>query len=213
MKLKNKKAFYLIVYSMLIVPIMIAIFSLFTNLLGKTLGYISAYSTYLILILCGIIIFRKSGTRIETKKSAFNILYYIIAFLPVVATFFVAFLPISNELTFYSISIVALYAITNATIEELFWRYTYNKTFGNNLAFAFLIPSIIFSCWHFALLFAQGMSYHGGALALVGGASFMGFLWGFVMYKTHNIKIVILAHMVTNFFAFSQLIHQNWFVK
>lgn len=85
--------------------------------------------------------------------------------------------------------------------------------YGEDILRAYIVPTILFSCWHIALLFANGITYSGGAPALVGGASFMGFLWGFVMFKTKNIKIVITAHVLTNFFAFSQLLYDNWFAK
>ena len=60
---------------------------------------------------------------------------------------------------------------------------------------AYIIPTIIFTCWHFALLLCKGMSYNGGALALVGGAGFMGVIWRYVMFHTKNIKITIMAHV------------------
>ena len=60
---------------------------------------------------------------------------------------------------------------------------------------------------------AKGVLYHGGALALVGGAGIMGIIWGYVIFKTKNIKVTIMAHILTNFFAFTQLIYINWFVK
>ena len=62
------------------------------------------------------------------------------------------------------------------------------------------------------MLFSNGVSFLGGALALVGGAGVMGIIWGYVMFKTKNIKIAICAHVITNFFAFSQLIYFNWFL-
>ena len=40
----------------------------------------------------------------------------------------------------------------------------------------------------------------------------MGIIWGWMMYKTHNIKIAILAHICVNLFAFSQLVYENWFI-
>lgn len=213
MKSKILKTNLLIIYSVLIVPFMIAAFGLLTRLLGKTTGYAIAYSIYLVILLCGIRIFGKSEEGDENTGIVNSLFYDAFAFLPVLATFFVAFLPVAEALTLFAISIAAIYAIANSIIEELFWRYTFNKNFRKNFILAFLLPATIFSSWHIALLFANGMSYHGGALALVGGASFMGFLWGFVYYKTQNIRVVIAAHMFSNFFAFSQLIHQNWFLK
>lgn len=56
------------------------------------------------------------------------------------------------------------------------------------------------------------MVYQGGFLSLVGGAFFMGLLWGWVSYKTKSIKIVTIAHIITNFFSFTGMIFENWFI-
>ena len=113
-------------------------------------------------------------------------------------------------MSFSIVLFTLIYAIINGSLEELFWRYTFNKNFKDSIYFTYLLPTIIFTCWHIALCFAKGVTYHGGALALVGGAGFMGLLWGYIMYKTKDIKIVMIAHILTNFFAFSHLIVENW---
>ncbi len=86
------------------------------------------------------------------------------------------------------------------------------NTGDNTVFFAYIYPTIMFSCWHIALALAQGMVYTGGGLALIGGASFMGFLWGIVAFKTKSIKYTTIAHVLTNCFAFSGLIYENWFL-
>ena len=40
----------------------------------------------------------------------------------------------------------------------------------------------------------------------------MGLLWGWVSYKTKSIKIVTIAHIITNFLAFTGMIFENWFI-
>jgi membrane protease YdiL (CAAX protease family) len=56
------------------------------------------------------------------------------------------------------------------------------------------------------------MKYQGGFAALVGGAALMGFIWGFVAYKTKSLRAVTIAHVAANFFAFSAMIYDNWFI-
>lgn len=126
------------------------------------------------------------------------------------ATFFAAFLPTIRDISGKMLLITAIYAIFNGTLEELFWRFSFHKVFGNNLLLSYILPTIFFTMWHMALTFANGISYHGGSLALVGGAGFMGAIWGFVLYRTGKIHVTILAHVITNFFAFSQLLFQNF---
>lgn len=207
--LNNKKT--LLIFSMLIIPVMILVFIFFSSMFGRTIGYFLPYAVYLTLLLIGVIYFYKQEGSCLKLNIEHNMIYYICAFIPVVATFIVAFLPTLRQITIKLFFITLIYAILNGTLEELFWRLTFNKIFEKNIWGAYVIPTIIFSCWHSALLFAKGISYHGGALALVGGAAMMGVIWGFVMFKTRNIKVIIYAHILTNFFAFSQLIYINWF--
>mgnify|MGYP005834088471 CR=1 FL=1 len=39
----------------------------------------------------------------------------------------------------------------------------------------------------------------------------MGILWGWVAFRTKSIKVVTIAHIITDFFAFTGLIFDNWF--
>lgn len=94
---------------------------------------------------------------------------------------------------------------------KLFWRGIFNKVF-NNICLAYIYPTIFFGIWHIALYFAKGIVYQGGFASLFGGAFFMGLLWGWVAYKTKSIKIVTVAHIITNFFAFTGMIFENWFI-
>lgn len=189
---------------------MLIVFPTLTSVLGKTLGYIISYSVYLFLLICGII-FMGIKNKLDLKTSFNNKIFYALSFVPVVLTFFVAFLPTAKDIKVTAVLITIAYAILNGTLEELFWRFTFNKEFGDNYIFAYIYPTVLFSSWHIALCLANGMEYTGGPLALVGGAIMMGALWGLVVFKTKNIYITITAHVLTNFFAFSQLIYQNWF--
>ncbi|MBP3887419.1 MAG: CPBP family intramembrane metalloprotease [Cellulosilyticum sp.] len=202
----------LIVYGLSLVPIMLVVMYTLTRVLGKTEGYIIGYGIYLILLLMGIIKFNGGERHISKSKKKGNWIYYSLSFVPVGATFVVAFLPQIQSYTSKMLWIVIVYAILNGTLEELFWRYTYNNIFGQEMSLSYIWPTINFTCWHFALLLADGMTYTGGAIALVGGAGVMGIIWGWMMYKTHNIKIAILAHICVNLFAFSQLVYENWFI-
>lgn len=192
---------------------MILTFSLLSPRCGTTLGYFLPYSIYLIILLFGTVLFNKNKSNETQYLSNNKVVYYILAFIPAVATFYVAFLPTLPNLKLSELLMILVYSLANGLLEELFWRGTMNKNFGNDIKQAYIIPTIIFTCWHFALLFAKGVTYHGGALSLVGGACVMGAIWGFVMFKTKNIRIVVLAHVLVNFFAFSQLIYENWLIK
>lgn len=209
MPMKNK---LLMLYAIGIVPVMIAGFCYFGRYTDKYVNYFVPYAIYLFLLLVGILIFARGEKKQVKQSPKGRIACYLMAFIPVVATFFVAFLPTLPQMTTKLILITGIYALVNGTLEELFWRYTFHQVFGDKMLLAYVIPTVLFTSWHLALTFANGISYHGGALALVGGAGVMGAIWGFVMYRTGNIKVVVVAHVCANFFAFSQLIAQNFLI-
>ncbi len=150
---------------------------------------------------------RKSNISTRLRK-----FYYCIAFIPCIATLFAVFFEFAPKAGIHVIGIVFVFAIINGTIEEMFWRGVFNKVFGNNILFAYIYPSLFFGIWHIALFLAKGISYQGGFLLLVGGSLFMGLIWGLVAYKTKSIKVVTIAHIIANFFAFTGLIYENWFI-
>lgn len=209
--IKEQMKKYLIIYAACIPPVMIVIFTIMSNIFEKKLGYFLPYGIYLTILAVGIIIFSKGTEKMREKECKYRYMYYCLSFFPALATFCVAFLPTVSHMNLKLFLILLVYACVNGSLEELFWRGTFVRVYGDDFRKSYVIPTIIFSCWHFALLFAKGVTYNGGGVALVGGACVMGAIWGFVMYKTRKIEIVIGAHVLVNFFAFSQLIYENWF--
>lgn len=107
--------------------------------------------------------------------------------------------------------IAFFFALINGTLEEMFWRGVFNRVFYNKILLAYIYPTIFFGIWHIALYYAKGIEYQGGFASLVGGSFFMGILWGWIAYKTKSIKVIATAHVITNFFAFTGMIFENWF--
>ncbi|WP_105620030.1 CPBP family intramembrane glutamic endopeptidase [Vallitalea okinawensis] len=214
----DKKKVLLLVPPILSVS-MICIFRLATERYGRTIGFMLGFCVYwfaFCLPTCLYII----GSTEELKRiyqghvNNFDIkrlIYHIAAFIPCIATFCIIFYGLFLKVEFHVLGIALLFALVNGTIEELFWRGNYLKIFGNNFTLAYIYPSMFFGAWHIGLFFAKGIIYHGGLPALVGGALFMGLLWGIVSYRTRSIGTVTLAHIVTNFFAFTGLIYDNWY--
>ena len=198
----------LLIYGTLIIPIMIIAFYLLTSFLGKTLGYVTGYLTYLILLIVGILVFKKEKINIKKNK---NVKYYVFVFLPVIFTGLIIFIPNAINENYQILGIVVVYAILNGSLEELFWRYTFFIVYDKNICNAYIIPTILFAGWHISLMFAKGIFIYSGVLVLVGGALAMGIIFGFVLKKTGNIKIVIISHIMVNIIIFTQLISQNWF--
>lgn len=215
---KYQKA--LIITPIAIVILMIPIVLFLTGTFGTTIGYIALNLVYWLVfcIPCIAYVVKKSGFNIQqfyttnnlnNKKR--NLIYNLLAFLPVIATGFIVFIPIIGVAPLMTFFIAALYALINGSIEELFWRGLYSQFF-DKIGWAYIFPTILFSLWHIAIALAKGMIWHGGILTLVMGAAFMGVLWGFIAFKTKNIRYTTIAHILTNFFAFSGMIYDNWFV-
>lgn len=216
----NKQQKYLIAISPVLVISMIIVCFYSTRLLGKATGYILTNILYwFAFCIPSAVYITKGNTKelIKMYQSNFPIakknmiIYGIVSGIPVLATCVVSFIPTIKVAPVAAILLALIYAVFNGSIEELFWRGLFNKVFNTPL-FAFFYPLLMFSCWHIALAVGQGMVYTGGSLVLIGGASFMGVLWGVVAYRTKSIKYTTIAHVLTNCFAFSAMIYENWFL-
>lgn len=207
----------LIILSVFLVIFMNIFMPLMTSLIGKTIGYIVSNVAYwcglwIIIAICssGRALTGLKSFYITKQKGKHNTFYSTAAFLPVIATGIIVFIPTVQKAPALVFLIAIVYALINGTMEELFWRGIYNNGFSQ-ISVAYVIPTLLFSLIHVAFALAKGIVYHGGNITLLGGAAFMGILWGFVAYKTKSIKYTTLAHIATNFFAFSGLIYDNWF--
>jgi len=219
MKNIEKKKSFLIWIAPILCISMLVLVPLITSIIGKTAGYIVVFCIYWLVFCIPVSLYFSNGFSgvkgIYSQKSdlpsARKIIYYILAFVPCIGIFFVVFMVFAPKAGIFPVLIAAIFALINGTIEEMFWRGIFNKVFKENLYLAFLYPSLFFGIWHVALYNAKGISYQGGFASLVGGSLIMGLLWGWIAYKTKSIKVVTIAHIITNFLAFTGLIYQNWF--
>ena len=215
----NKKQLFLIGSAPVLCLSMLFLMPYLTIKFGRTAGFIAGFCIYWFVFCLPVCVYSSGGTgRLKeiyhqcftstTKKKGYGLL----ALIPCVATFFAVF-KATAPIAGYQVLVIALvFALINGTIEEMFWRGIFNQIFKENLFWAYIYPTVFFGIWHIAVYFANGIVYQGGFFSLVGGSFFMGFLWGLAAYKTKSIKVVTAAHIVTNFFAFTGLIYQNWFM-
>ncbi|MBU5439154.1 CPBP family intramembrane metalloprotease [Tissierella sp. MSJ-40] len=214
----DKKQFTLLCIAPILCTSMLLLMPFLTNKLGRTIGYIAGFCIYWFVFCLPISLYYCNGfsglKEIYSQKSDIKItmrnIYYLLAFIPCIATYFVVFKEFAPIAGFKVLAIVLLYALINGTLEEMFWRGIFNKVF-DNIFLAYIYPTIFFGVWHIALYFLKGIIYQGGFASLVGGSFFMGLLWGLVAYKTKSIKVVTIAHIITNFFAFTGFVFENWF--
>ncbi len=102
--------------------------------------------------------------------------------------------------------LIAVIALTNGTLEELFWR---GVLLPAPQARDAALALALFVGWHLALLAATGVHVTGGALGLLGGAFFGGLLWTMARLQTGTVGFGIVAHVLLNLFAFSELTVHN----
>lgn len=199
---------------------MLLLMPFLTANMGKTAGYVTGFCIYWFLFCLPVSVYCSGGFRrlreIYRQKSditaRIKTIYYFIALIPCIATFFAVFKNIAPIAGLQVLILALVFGMINGTLEEMFWRGNFNKIFNDHLIWAYLYPSLFFGIWHIALFSAKGIVYQGGAGSLVGGSLFMGLLWGLAAYKTKSVKVVTAAHIITNFFAFTDLIYQNWFM-
>lgn len=185
-------------------------------MLGKVSDPLSAFILSLIAYWSLIVLSSLYLVKMDNKLSV-NLKKYLgksnsipislLSLIPVVAVFVVAFLPEINNLNMNIVIIVLIISFFNGLFEEVFWRGLVLSKFRNNILMI-IYSTTLFTILHFAFLFLP-IEYDGGALSLVGGAAFMGFIWVFVSRKTNNIIFSIAAHQLVNFFAFSSLFIMN----
>ena len=197
---------------LLMFPITYLVFYIVLLTTDARLGYWIGNSIYWLIITAFSIYYFGPGNiarRYRTDKSKAN-WWSLAAFIPVVATFFIAFIPSFPKLTVSLMILTIFSGIINGTCEELFWRGLTLQTAFKRKHIVIVFSLLGFGMWHLTLATVPGISYQGGVPALVGGAVFMGIIWQFVVLKTNNILHVTVAHVLTNIFAFSTLILENW---
>jgi len=98
--------------------------------------------------------------------------------------------------------------LINGPLEELYWRGGYLAQFGHSLP-GFALGWALFVAWHLPLAMAVGVEYHGGGLALVGGAAGLGLVWAVMVWKTRAIGWAMISHASINMIVFHALIADN----
>ncbi|RDV13744.1 CPBP family intramembrane metalloprotease [Pontibacter diazotrophicus] len=202
-----------ILLSLLILPITFASFFFLPQLLGKTAGYLASFCIYWIYcLLHGLQLKRGNLAKLYAwpPLNMQNVLLLFLCFVPAVGAFFAAFLKSYNQLNSTLFFILAAAALVNGFIEEFYWRGAFISRYKKHIGLAFVFPAVLFGLWHISVYAAYGITYQGGFLPLVGGAFFMGCLWGYTAYKQQRVLAPTLAHILTNFFAFSGLLVDNW---
>lgn len=101
---------------------------------------------------------------------------------------------------------LALGALCNGTLEELFWRRAILPEPRRN---AVILAWTLFTGWHLALLTAAGVSITGGPLTLMAGAAVLGAIWMTSRLRTGTVGAGAISHICVNFLAYTELTVRN----
>ena len=206
------KKYLLITLQIITVGICFLLFYFIGKLFSPLNSFILSFLSYWIILVVISIVYILNDESVNKHLKTLFLTFkrkplVLINFIPVLTVFIVAFKPIIPNVHIKVFSFVLLISIFNGFIEEIYWRgLVLSKYTESNILI--IIPTILFSIFHFAFLLLP-LNYHGGAINLVGGAAFMGFIWLFISKYTKNILFSIIAHILVNFFAFSGLFISN----
>ena len=198
---------------LLLLPVTFAAFYFLPQYLGETAGYLGSFILYWCICWGHGLYLRQgrfSGLYIWPVRSKQNHLLSLLCFVPVLGAFSASYLLAYPYLNLPLYFILAVAALVNGFTEEFYWRGAFISRYKTNLLLAYVVPTLLFGLWHISVYAAYGISYQGGFWPLVGGAFFMGMLWGYAAFKQQRILVPTMAHILTNFFAFSNLIVENW---
>lgn len=106
------------------------------------------------------------------------------------------------------VALALLAGAINGPLEELYWRGAWLAQFGESAAF-YALGWVLFVAWHVPLAMAVGVQYHGGGLALIGGAAGLGVVWALIAWRTRAIGWAMLSHALVNMIVFHELVATN----
>ena len=188
-----------------VVLAMFGVFQIATILLGVELGRMAGYIVYW--LVCGVTIpvlvvgrhgivdFLRRTPRLRALTgwmvAALLAVPPIVGFLFVFPTLF----PTSGERIIFA---VAVYAIVNGTLEEVFWRGLFARAFAHDAVRGFVYPAVMFALWQLVPLSLYPTWRPIDTLAVFGAGLFLGMLYGWLAWRTGTIRWTVLSHVLTN---------------
>ncbi|MFW9888665.1 MAG: CPBP family intramembrane glutamic endopeptidase [Candidatus Thorarchaeota archaeon] len=194
----------LILMPILLIPSEILVFSVSMDLFGRAIGYLVGFLSYWI-VWCGLFpvlmigkaevagLFRKSEPQFGNPTW----LGIVLVSLPAVSSFvFNPFFMQIQEASLTVLIISILFAVANATSEEILWRGVYAHEFQESRVYGFVLPSIGFGFWHLApqIVFPSSNPVLFSLFAISLGLPF-----GYVAFKTKSIRWLVLSHIILDF--------------
>ncbi|WP_166242958.1 CPBP family intramembrane glutamic endopeptidase [Paenibacillus turpanensis] len=221
----------LVLLAPMLVAVQIICFQLFVRLLGDSWGYLLGYVVYWVCWCVPIIavyrnvlhkgndrrVFRADTIMGGWKRSdgaSFSRARWIAllaVFLPAMGTGLTVFPPAAYAGGWTVVALAVFFALINAPLEELLWRKVFPAVFPGRVLLGYVLPTVCFGAWHLAPALAKDSGMDGGIAAFAGGALGMGMLWGWYAFRYQTVVPTIIAHFLTNTFAFTAFLYVNWF--
>jgi len=205
----SKKGFLLFLPLLLLLSTAL-IFFLFSQGLGKELGYVLGFTFYWVIwcIMVPLLILGKKGfislfrgeVPLFRKENSIPVSLLVAT---TVGAFFMYFIP-NVATTHIAIIMIGIpIAMINGTCEEILWRGLFVKNFPNKVILGLIYPSIGFAIWHLSpqLVFPSEGGIIGVVIFII-STFFLGFCYGWVSYKTYSIKWNALSHILNSILAF-----------
>ncbi|MHA2050974.1 MAG: CPBP family intramembrane glutamic endopeptidase [Promethearchaeota archaeon] len=210
--------------SLLLLPLLLLIstaliFFLFSQWLGKELGYILGFIFYWAVwcIMVPILLLGKSNflslfrgeVPLFQKK---NWLPITLLLATTVGAFLMFFLPNITTTPLAIIMIGIPVAIINGTCEEIFWRGLFVKKFPNRPLLGMIYPTVGFALWHLSpqIVFPSEGGLVGIVIFIV-STFFLGFCYAWVSFRTNSIKWNAFSHSLNSILAFGMPISTSLF--
>lgn len=191
------------------IPLLAAAFWALTRALPPLAGYGAGLCLYWLLI--GAAVLRSTGAAERAALLAFRPpgrLLGLLGFVPVVALAWIAMGALQETVLPAGIFLlIAAAALTNGTLEELFWRGAILPRPDRE---GVAVAVGLFTVWHVALLFAAGIDLTGGPVALLLGALVLGTIFMAMRLRTGTVGAAMASHVGVNLFAFTDLVARNW---
>lgn len=172
--------------SLLILPLTFLCFTMLPKLMSLWEAYLVSFVVYWSFCLLHAWHLKKGSVGYMyglPKWSKIDFLLIICCFVPAVGALSVSFLPAVSKLTDGVALLIMGFSVLNGFVEKFYWRTAYISRYGQEFYAAFLLPALLFGCWHVSVWAAPGVTYQRKFAALVGGASFMSLLRGYTAYR------------------------------
>jgi uncharacterized protein len=134
-------------------------------------------------------VFRDARPRLPSP----TVLWVALLVVPVAGGFAAVWLPSAASATLTVVATATVIAVVNATMEELLWRGVYVRLFAGSLLWGWLYPAVGFALWH-----VSPTSVLGSTPVVVGGALYVGLVYGFVALRTQSVRWTTVAHIALN---------------